>query len=279
MAVGSFSISLAVNAIVTSLLVLKIVLLHRELGGSGLRTEGMYELRPLISIIIESGMFTFVAQTIWVVFVRLEIDGNTGFGAVISPTTMIYGITPTIVLVRAAMGRSYDLTVIRSAIEFSPQQGNTNNSVADVSFGAHMGARRDTGFSCGRRVPDTKQVEQEEPGHELHTIRQVVNDVRSGTTYTRAIEYLRGAAENRRLIPEAVPICSRKLRNGIPKMAVQCHIEDIPCRIERLIASAKRTPAVIYFISIFYLTKYTPKLELRTENRPRVKLEKWPMPV
>jgi hypothetical protein len=134
MALGSFSISLCVNAVVTGLLVLKIVRIHRELVSIGPRTRGMYNLRPLISIIIESGMFTFVAQTLWVVFVRLESDGNTGFGAVDSPTTMIYGITPTLVLVRAAMGRSYDTTVIESNIEFSTRQGNIDNGVANVKF-------------------------------------------------------------------------------------------------------------------------------------------------
>ncbi|KDR77496.1 hypothetical protein GALMADRAFT_138599 [Galerina marginata CBS 339.88] len=132
--VGSFSISLCVNAVVTSLLVLKIVRLHRELASGGPRTRGMYELRPLISIIIESGMFTLVAQTLWVVFVQLESDGNPGFGAIIGPTTMIYGITPTLVLVRAAAGRSYNPTVVESTIEFSPRRENADNAVASVNL-------------------------------------------------------------------------------------------------------------------------------------------------
>jgi len=82
-------------------------------------------------------MFTFIAQTIWVVFVWLESEGKLiGFGVVVSPTTMIYGITPTIVLVRAAMGRSYDTTVIQSAIEFtlSDNGGQAHNSVTNASF-------------------------------------------------------------------------------------------------------------------------------------------------
>lgn len=155
MALGSFSISLCVNAAVTGLLVLKIVLLHRAFVKSGTRTRRLYDLRPLISILIESGMFTFVAQTIWVIFVRLQSDGNPGFSAVVTPTTMIYagiflsnvriislnvsqGLTPTIVLVRAAAGRSYDTTFVKSDLEFCDLRTQAESAVTNPNLGSRL---------------------------------------------------------------------------------------------------------------------------------------------
>lgn len=91
MALASFSISLCVNAVVTGLLVFKIISIHRYNNREAPTVvNGSYQLRPLISIIIESGMFTLVAQTLWVVFVQLETKGNPGFGAIVGSTTMIY---------------------------------------------------------------------------------------------------------------------------------------------------------------------------------------------
>ncbi|KAF8801570.1 hypothetical protein BYT27DRAFT_7198123 [Phlegmacium glaucopus] len=120
MGVASFSLSLTVNTIVTGLLVLKLVLLHREVTRA-LPTSSIHRggqgLFPLISILIESGMFTFIGQLVWVVMFRLQ---NTGFNSVGSPITMIYGITPTIIIVRVAMGTSYDnRTKPESTIRFT----------------------------------------------------------------------------------------------------------------------------------------------------------------
>lgn len=107
MGVASFSLSLTVNTIVTGLLVLKLILLHREvtnaLPTSSIRRGN--ELLPIISLLVESGMFTFMGQLVWVVLFRLQ---NTGLNSVGSPITMIYGITPTVIVVRVAMGTSYD---------------------------------------------------------------------------------------------------------------------------------------------------------------------------
>ena len=89
MGVASFSLSLTVNTIVTGLLVLKLVLLHREIRHSlpDSSTHKGYDLLPVISVLIESGMFTFIGQLVWVVLFRLQ---SPGFNAVGSPITMIY---------------------------------------------------------------------------------------------------------------------------------------------------------------------------------------------
>ena len=89
MGVASFSLSLTVNTIVTGLLVLKLVLLHREIRRSlpDSSTHKGYDLLPVISVLIESGMFTFIGQLVWVVLFRLQ---SPGFNAVGSPITMIY---------------------------------------------------------------------------------------------------------------------------------------------------------------------------------------------
>jgi len=109
--VASFSVSLAVNALVTGLLVLKLILIHRELTRTAVGPTR--DLRPLISFLVESGMFTFVGQLIWVVLFKLQ---DTGRNSMDSTVTILYGITPTIVIVRVAMGASYENNTMKAPI-------------------------------------------------------------------------------------------------------------------------------------------------------------------
>lgn len=100
--VASFSISAFVNFVVSGLLVLRLVLTHYELKREG-TLDYSQALLPLITILVESGIFTFVGQIVWTVLFGLQ---NTGFNSINGPITMIYGITPTVILVRVAMGTS-----------------------------------------------------------------------------------------------------------------------------------------------------------------------------
>ncbi|KAF8164323.1 hypothetical protein BJ912DRAFT_935017 [Pholiota molesta] len=98
------------------------------------------KLRPLISIFIESGMLTFFSQLTWVVLFQLQ---DTGFNSIAGPGTMIYGITPTLVLVRVAMGRSYEgkaTTVVHSSMPFAHSSNHYELAAVNAAHGvkAHM---------------------------------------------------------------------------------------------------------------------------------------------
>jgi hypothetical protein len=61
-----FFVSMAVNALVTALIVYKIVSVYNDIRGFNLQTNthgnGRRDLGPLISILIESGFITFAGQ-------------------------------------------------------------------------------------------------------------------------------------------------------------------------------------------------------------------------
>ena len=84
MTVASFGVSMAVNALVTGLIVFKILKVFLEvkatsaelspsLGSLSSSFGGGAKLRHIIFVIIESGMTLFVIQVIRVVYVILEV--------------------------------------------------------------------------------------------------------------------------------------------------------------------------------------------------------------
>jgi hypothetical protein len=103
----SFSLSLAVNAIITGLLVFKIAKASRALRNSLARAprRALNDFRPLVSMLVESGIALFAIQMVWVVCFSTE---SSGFYLVGGPIAMIYGIIPTTIVVRVGLGHSYD---------------------------------------------------------------------------------------------------------------------------------------------------------------------------
>ncbi|KAF8814574.1 hypothetical protein BYT27DRAFT_7206016, partial [Phlegmacium glaucopus] len=102
-------ISLAVNGVVTGLIVLRIFKVYWEIRPTfedqtlGIGTKD--KIRSIISIIIESGMAMFTIQIIAVVVCAL---GLTDALIIIIPfTQMFYGIAPTIIFVRLSLGLSF----------------------------------------------------------------------------------------------------------------------------------------------------------------------------
>ena len=85
----SFSFSLAVNAIITGLLVFKIVKASRALRNSLTRVQHrtLNDFRPLVSILIESGIALFAIQLVWVICFSTQ---SSGFYLVGGPIAMIY---------------------------------------------------------------------------------------------------------------------------------------------------------------------------------------------
>ncbi|KIJ51799.1 hypothetical protein M422DRAFT_26522 [Sphaerobolus stellatus SS14] len=104
---AGFSISLAVNALVTMMLVGRIWTFMRQ-SRDVLATGHSTYLHPTISILIECGVFTLAAQMCWVIFFKLQTPPWFMIGG---PLTMIYGITPTLVATRVALGKTYETRV------------------------------------------------------------------------------------------------------------------------------------------------------------------------
>ncbi|KDR84559.1 hypothetical protein GALMADRAFT_206125 [Galerina marginata CBS 339.88] len=127
--IASFSISLGVNAVVSSLLTLKLYTLHKGMTRTWMAAvgRGKINLLPVISMLIESGMFTFIAQVIYVVFFSL---GSNIFLCIGTPIAMVYGITPTLLVVRISM-RNIDnrITKFESDIQFMPENYSTTINI------------------------------------------------------------------------------------------------------------------------------------------------------
>ena len=77
-----FILSLAVNTLLTALIVYKIVAVYRDIRGfntGNLQTggygNGQRDLYPLISILVESGLITFVGQLAQSIMYKTSING------------------------------------------------------------------------------------------------------------------------------------------------------------------------------------------------------------
>ena len=132
-----FFLSLCVNAVTTALIVYRIMTVYNDLRGfnanSSSHGSGQRNLNPLISILIESGLLTFVgqlAQTIMyksvtvafplvggcvvMLYVRASCRSSS-FWSSYSHLLFTQGISTTVVLVRVEMGISYDHNTTRTA--------------------------------------------------------------------------------------------------------------------------------------------------------------------
>ena len=90
LAISSICISLALNSIVTGLLVLRITLVHRQCRRAMAQASRRpYDLQvsPVISILIETGMMTFVSQLVLVIVFGLQSASAIVVG---SPMVMVY---------------------------------------------------------------------------------------------------------------------------------------------------------------------------------------------
>jgi len=106
----SLGISLTVNAVVTGLIVFRILKVYREVGRTcenrtlcfgGVETK----IRATMFIIIESGMAMFTIQLIQVIFVIVPTSEFNNY--TLGIYQMFMGLTPTIILLRVSMGLSY----------------------------------------------------------------------------------------------------------------------------------------------------------------------------
>jgi len=122
----SFSLSLVVNAIFTGLLVFKIA--KASLASN---SHGKNSLRPLLSMLIESGVILFVVQLMWVIFFS---TANTGFYVFGGPITMVYGIMPTIIVVRVSMRDTNTQQSVESTMRFAVADENSPTKISGSLF-------------------------------------------------------------------------------------------------------------------------------------------------
>ena len=122
--VSFFSVSLAVNALVTGLIIFKTFTVYRRAAHAGRRRRDMALFIP---ILIESGLITFVAQLVQTLMFKFA---NTAYPIIVGLVVMLYvrvllsivdlmgfdyiylivqGISTAIVLVRVEMGLTYDV--------------------------------------------------------------------------------------------------------------------------------------------------------------------------
>ena len=135
-----FFVSMGMNAVTTALIVYRIMTVYNDIRGFGVSSaqgsahgNGQRDLNPLISILIESGLITFVGQLTQSIMYKFA---TIAFPLVGGSVVMLYvrasfrlfdliiiliylfitqGISTTIVLVRVEMGISYDHNTTRTA--------------------------------------------------------------------------------------------------------------------------------------------------------------------
>ncbi|KAF8889839.1 hypothetical protein BD779DRAFT_1799675 [Infundibulicybe gibba] len=101
-----YSISLAVNALATALIVIKILLTTREVRPV-LGSDSHRSLHIVTAMVIESGLLMLAFQLAFVILFRSQ---SPAVRIVANTITQIYGITPTLLNIRVVMGSAYDKT-------------------------------------------------------------------------------------------------------------------------------------------------------------------------
>jgi len=132
---ASLAMSLTVNALVTALIVLKIFRVYSEIKPLYIQTFGPSsgsKLRPVLFVIIESGMILFAIQlarlVVTIIWTDAAIYANQ---LILGIHEMLNGITPTIIQVRVSMGLSFheqqSLVEVTSDLCFGFDQGRRNS--------------------------------------------------------------------------------------------------------------------------------------------------------
>ena len=147
-----FALSLVVNSVTTALIVYRIMNVYNSLRGFNVNSSSYgngqhnLNLNTLISILIESGLITFVAQLAQSILFGYE-PANEEFPLVSGCVVMLYvrlplfwlsyshllftqGISTAIVLVRVEMGISYDRNTTRTV--------NSVNSGRPIQFTSNI---------------------------------------------------------------------------------------------------------------------------------------------
>ncbi|TFK37373.1 hypothetical protein BDQ12DRAFT_724214 [Crucibulum laeve] len=122
MSLFAYTTSMAVNTIVLILIVSRIWILSRQFAKiHGTPMDSTYTV--IIAMLLESGLTIFLAQLCFVVLYAIS---SPGFNVIQGLIIQIYGFTPTILLIRVAIGASYDSQTMMSApIVFAAEEKQT----------------------------------------------------------------------------------------------------------------------------------------------------------
>ncbi|KAF8874479.1 hypothetical protein BD779DRAFT_1790493 [Infundibulicybe gibba] len=130
--VTTSSISLVVNALTTLLIITKIFITSREVR-SALGSDSHQSFRIATAMLIESGLLMFAVQLVYVVIFSVRLEG---INIISSLVTQIYGITPTLLHIRVAMGSAYDKTTEKTRSLRFAHSGGAATQTAGLSTGA-----------------------------------------------------------------------------------------------------------------------------------------------
>ncbi|KAF8868867.1 hypothetical protein BD779DRAFT_823958 [Infundibulicybe gibba] len=121
----AYSISLGLNALTTSLIVIKILLTSRRVHPA--RGSNLHQpLHIVAATLIESGLLMFAFQ---LVFVILFSARPTTFNIISSPSAQIYGINPTLLNIRIVMGTADNKTTDKIAsLRFAHSRGSATQA-------------------------------------------------------------------------------------------------------------------------------------------------------
>ncbi|KAF6755007.1 hypothetical protein DFP72DRAFT_898225 [Ephemerocybe angulata] len=106
--IPSMAISLAVNALVSILMILRIYLVHRRSKSFGFSMQGS-KLLWTASVLVEAALFQFAAQLVLVVLFTMD---HPAFSLMVGPVTIIYGLNCTAIVARIGMNRSFEESVV-----------------------------------------------------------------------------------------------------------------------------------------------------------------------
>ncbi|KAF8870536.1 hypothetical protein BD779DRAFT_534842 [Infundibulicybe gibba] len=143
---AAYSISLVANALITSLIVIKIFLASREVCpdlGSNLHQS----LRVITAMLIESGLLMFAFQLVLVVLFSMQ---HIAISFIAFPITQICGITTALLNIRVVVGSTY---------------GETTEKIPSLRF-AHSGeaAAQTTGPSTSAAEAQSRNINTEPDG-------------------------------------------------------------------------------------------------------------------
>jgi hypothetical protein len=152
---ATFALSLAVSTMVTAAIIIRIWIISRNFTKDDPHlSRGPYKL--VMAMLLESGITVFVMQLLALTLYNRE--GGV-YIAITSATNQIYAFSPTIILIRVALGASYDSeTTISRPIDF----GNS-----DVERG-HMFTADKISFSPTPAVPNQAKEKIFEIGEGSH---------------------------------------------------------------------------------------------------------------
>ncbi|KDR69117.1 hypothetical protein GALMADRAFT_215400 [Galerina marginata CBS 339.88] len=154
---AAYAISMANNTIVTLLLVMRIWLLSRDFAKlSSIPSDKVFTI--IVAMLLESGITIFFAQLLWVV---LFAKGSGGYTVVVGAITQTYAFTPTIILIRVAIGASYDAeSRMITPIAFKSSRRGLESSGEGISSVASEVLGLDSESGRGLSAPEEKEVER-----------------------------------------------------------------------------------------------------------------------